>query len=370
MLKKTPLHNFHVTHKAKMAPFAGWDMPIFYSSILAEHNAVRHAAGLFDVSHMRQYEVRGKAARAFLNKISTNDCSALVPGRAQYGHMLNESGGIVDDIFVYCLAPERFIIVGNAATAATDWQWLNQHRTDGVALTCLNDAGSGQESATGMVALQGPKAPAILAQMFSDLPALRGVKETLWQEQWIFICRTGYTGEDGFECILPAQPAQALWNAILDLGGVTPIGLGARDTLRLEYGFLLYGQDADASRSSLETGPSWVIKLQKPDFIGKAALLQQQERGIKEKLTGFILTERGVPRHGCSIWGGADGQVKVGTVTSGSFSPTLSQGIALGFLETNAAAPYFIECHGRKIPAEKVTPPFVQKTVARQPNRM
>ncbi|HSU15334.1 glycine cleavage system aminomethyltransferase GcvT [Longimicrobium sp.] len=360
-LQRTPLHAEHLRLNAKMVPFAGYEMPVQYpSGITAEHNAVRSAAGLFDVSHMGEFEVRGRRALDFVQHITTNDASRLAVGQAQYSTMVNEQGMVIDDLLVYRF-PGHYMLVVNGANRHKDWDWARrwaaeigaelEDRTDDIAL----------------LALQGPKAPEILARLTeTDLDAIRyyHFEEGLVDRVPAIISRTGYTGEDGFELYVPAAQAAALWRKLLETGaadGLIATGLGSRDSLRLEMGMALYGNDLDDGHTPLEGGLGWVTKLDKGDFVGREALARQKEAGVKRRLVGFRLKERGFPRPHYTVT--FNGQT-VGEVTSGTLSPTLGEGIGMAYVPPEAAKPgteIGIVIRDRAVPAEVVKPPFHTK---------
>ncbi|MEM0449224.1 MAG: glycine cleavage system aminomethyltransferase GcvT [Methanomassiliicoccales archaeon] len=393
---QTPLHEQHVRLGAKMGPFAGWEMPIQYSSIIEEHMAVRKAAGVFDVSHMGDILIRGKGAREALAKLCTNKVEDIPPGRGIYSHILNEQGHIIDDVIIYHYAEEIYLMVPNASGRGKVLAWLQSHSM-GQEILDLSDR-------IACIALQGPKSSEILEDLtFSDLSALRRnsceltelfadpdlteglfdryqptgflcdileskcrpkTKGQLGFNETAYLCRTGYTGEDGFEIMVENAVAPILWQILLRTGadkGLKPCGLGARDTLRLEMGFLLSGTDFDGSQSTLQTGPAWVLKMDK-DFIGKEALMRQKEYGDYERLVCLELLEKGVPRHGYEIM--AKGEV-VGRVTSGTMSPCLKKGIGMGYVRP----PYHqegsrleIAIRGASVKAEVVRPPFIRRS--------
>jgi aminomethyltransferase len=349
--KRTPLYDWHKAQGAKFTPFAGWEMPVQYKSIVQEHNAVRNTVGVFDISHMGQVFAEGPDTLAFLQKICTNDLSKCAPGKAQYSHLCNEAGGVIDDIFVYCFDATHYLIVVNASTSDKDFAWMEKHKTPGLKL-------ANRSNALSMIAVQGPKAEAALSKLFKALPARHRVAVEQWKGRELYLCRTGYTGEDGFELIAPNETILSLLEAAMEAGqpfGIQPCGLGARDTLRLEAGYLLYGNDVDDDHTPLEAGVPWVVKFEKGDFIGRAALLKQKEAGVPRKLTGFKLKERGIPRHGSKIL--CDGR-EIGEVSSGTFSPSLQVGIAMGYVPSGTQGAFAIECNGRPVPVEIVTPPF------------
>ncbi|MCA9751656.1 MAG: glycine cleavage system aminomethyltransferase GcvT [Gemmatimonadetes bacterium] len=355
---KTPLHDRHVAAGARMADFAGFDMPISYDGILAEHRRVREAAGLFDVSHMGEAEVRGAAAHAFLDFLLTNDVSAVPPHHAQYTLMLNRQGGVIDDLILYRLQ-DRYLLVVNAANVAKDFEWIGSHLAKDVDFRNVSDR-------TALLAWQGPKAAAILDPLVgADLSAVPsfGIVETRLEGIAVILARTGYTGEDGFEIFVDPARAAQVWDRLLEAGaphGAGPAGLGARDTLRLEKQYRLYGQDMDETVSALEAGLGWTVKLDKGDFLGRDALLAQREAGIPRATIGLLVTEPGrhIPRAGCVVM--ADGR-EVGEVTSGTFSPSREEGIALARVPKEFAAKgdLTIRIRNRDVAVKRVKKSFV-----------
>jgi len=357
-LKKTPLYDMHVGLKAKMVPFAGFSMPVQYpTGIRCEHQAVRESAGLFDVSHMGEFLVTGPDAGAFVSLTTSNDPLALGVGQAQYSVMCHESGGIIDDLLVYRLGEDRFRLVVNAANLDKDWAHLNGQaaRFD----VRLEDESDG----VGLLALQGPLSQQILAPLASeDLDSIGFYEFTQGHVAGApcVISRTGYTGEDGFELYLPEERTAAVWAALLDAGcsvGLIPAGLGCRDSLRLEMGYALYGNDLDDGTNPLEAGLGWLVKLGKDEFIGREALLQQKSDGLGRRLRGFRLLERGFPRPGYDV--SFDGTV-CGSVRSGTLSPSIGDGIGTAYLPPAAkpGSQLEITIRDRKIPAEVVSMPF------------
>jgi aminomethyltransferase len=357
-LLRTPLHAEHAALGAKLVPFAGYEMPVQYpTGITAEHHAVRRAAGLFDVSHMGEFEVRGERAMEFVQHVTTNDVSKVEVGQAQYGTLLNHDGKLLDDLIVYRY-PEHWMLVVNGSNKDKDFRWIQQFTDQfGVELVDRTDD-------IGLLALQGPKAQEILARLTdADLDAIRYYRFAEGTVDGIpaTISRTGYTGEDGFELYVPASEASRLWRRLLEVGkddGLLPAGLGCRDSLRLEMGYALYGNDLDEDTTPLEAGLGWVVKLDKGDFVGRDALARQKEQGIARKLVGFRLKERGFPRHGYPV--SIDGQ-EAGVVTSGVLSPTLGEGVGMAYVPAAAAKPgteIGIVIRGAAVPAEVVRPPF------------
>jgi glycine cleavage system T protein (aminomethyltransferase) len=357
-LKRTPLYNKHLEAGAKIVPFAGYEMPVQYpTGILAEHRAVRERAGLFDVSHMGEFIVQGGDALGFVNYVTTNDAARLEVGQAQYSVICNEQGGALDDCIVYRFA-DHYMIVVNASNREKDLAWIAGFAPRfGVQLTDRSDD-------IALLALQGPRAQEILSRISAvPLDAIRyyHFAEGQVAGRAAVISRTGYTGEDGFELYLDAQDAVAVWEAVLAAGAefmIGPIGLGARDSLRLEMGYILYGNDLSEDHTPLEAGLGWVTKLDKPDFVGKAALAEQKTKGVRQKLVGFRLQERGFPRHGYEVR--VNGE-PAGEVTSGTVSPMLDQGIALAYVAAESAKPgqkAEIMVRDRAAAAEVVKTPF------------
>lgn len=366
-LQRTPLHGEHVALNAKLVPFAGFEMPVQYpTGITAEHHAVRNAAGLFDVSHMGEFTVRGDRALEFVQHVSTNDASKLEVGQAQYSTLLNHDGLLLDDLLVYRYA-DHYMLVVNGANRAKDWAWVRQFADEfGVDLRDESDD-------VALLALQGPKAQAILARLTdADLEAIRYYRFAEGEVDGIAatISRTGYTGEDGFELYVAAADAPALWRRLLEAGredGLVATGLGCRDSLRLEMGYALYGNDLDEARTPLEAGLGWVVKMNKEGgFVGRDALAAQKEAGVANRLVGFRLKERGFPRHGYAV-ADASGE-RVGEVTSGTVSPTLGEGIGMAYVPVALAAPgteIGIVIRDRAVPAEVVKAPFHKQGTVR-----
>ncbi|GBD10615.1 Aminomethyltransferase [bacterium HR23] len=356
-LLRTCLYSEHLALGAKMVPFAGWEMPLQYVGILAEVRAVRTASGVFDVSHMGRIRVEGVGAGPLLARLLTHDAQALRPGRARYGFLLNPQGGIIDDTILYRLGEERYLLVCNAANRLTVLAWL-QRWAEGFPPLAIRD----ETLATAMVAFQGPEAfgkAVSLAPVEGLRPfgAWEGALPLGGHSVPALVGRTGYTGEDGVEWVLPAEAGPFLWRALRGLGG-QPCGLGARDILRLEAGLMLHGTDIDPSTTPLEAGLERFVDLQREGFLGREALLAQKEAGLGRRLVGFVLRERGIPRHGYPIL--HNGTV-VGTVTSGGFSPTLGKDIGMGYVHPSCAAPgtpIEVEIRGRAVPGEVVPLPF------------
>jgi aminomethyltransferase len=355
---RTPLHDRHVGLGARIVEFAGYQMPISYDGILAEHRRVRTVAGLFDVSHMGEAEVRGPEAQSFLDFVTTNDVRAVEPNRAQYTLLLNRSGGVIDDLILYRLE-DRYLLVVNAANIEKDFEWISSHQPEGVDFRSISDE-------TALLAWQGPKAAEILEPLvdvdLSGIPGF-GIAKAHLAGVPVVLARTGYTGEDGFEIFVAADESPAVWDAILAAGephGAGPAGLGARDTLRLEKQYRLYGQDMDESVSALEAGLGWVVKLDKGDFLGRDALAKQEENGVLRSSIGLRVDEPGrhIPRAGCPVVVG--GEI-VGEVTSGTFSPTLEAGVALASVERSAlkSPDFAVRIRDRDAHAVRVRKTFV-----------
>ncbi|MEN2992491.1 MAG: glycine cleavage system aminomethyltransferase GcvT [Bacteroidia bacterium] len=360
MLKFTPLRAIHAQLGATLGPFAGWEMPLRYRSELAEHQAVRTQAALFDLSHMGEFLVRGSQAKAFLQKMLSNDAAKLSPGRAQYTFLLNPDGGILDDLIVYCLEEELYLLVVNAATTAKDRAWLEAHLpASGVTLEDISED-------TVLLALSGPESTAILGRLtvapIADMPYYSVRKAEVAGIPQVLIATTGYTGEWTYELFVRAKHGADLWEA-LQAQGVSPAGLAARNTLRLEMGYLLYGTDIDESTTPLEAGVEWAVKLHKEEFIGKSALLRQKAQGLKRRLVGLRSESvRALPRNGMPLLN-SEGQ-PIGRITSGSISPTLQCGIALGYVpvEVQLGETVYFELRGQRWPLAVVKPPFVSST--------
>jgi aminomethyltransferase len=362
-LQRTALFDRHKALGAKMVPFAGWEMPVQYpSGILAEHHAVRNGAGIFDVSHMGEFEITGPDRNAFVNRVTSNDVSALQPGGVQYSALLTPEGTFVDDCTVYRF-DDKLMIVVNASNIARAWQHIVGQK--GGINVRLKDISAD----VGLLAVQGPKAEQIL-QPLSDTP-LGDIRYYRFASGKIagaqcFISRTGYTGEDGFELYCRDRDTVPMWDAIT-AAGAQPIGLGARDSLRLEMGYALYGNDIDDTITPLEAGLGWIVKLDKgAPFMGDKALRQQKLRGVTRKLVGFRLEGRGIPRHGYPVY---VGEREADVVRSGTMSPSLGQPIGTTYLPVDAAKPgtrFEVEIRGERIPAEVVKFPFWTKGSARK----
>ena len=362
-LRRTPLADEHVSLGGKMVDFGGWFMPVQYSSQVEEHQTVRERAGLFDVSHMGEVRVKGKDTLEYLSHITVNDPFTLEDGQAQYTAMLYPEGTVVDDLLIYRIGPEECLLVINAANQEKDFTWMLHHIGEyDVVLENESDD-------TGQIAIQGPLAETILQKLASpglaDLGYYRFRQEII-DDMPVLISRTGYTGEDGFECYLAADKTVKLWHMLLEAGkpeGILPAGLGARDTLRLEARMHLYGQDMDQTTTVLEAGLGWITKFKKPvDFIGKPALLEQKKAGLDRKLIGFEVTGKGIARHGYPV---VDGEKEVGHVTSGTHSPTLKKSIGLAYVPKEMSKPgteFHIKIRNKVVTAIVVKGPFYQRT--------
>ncbi|MGI4821545.1 MAG: glycine cleavage system aminomethyltransferase GcvT [Janthinobacterium lividum] len=362
-LKTVALHATHQELGAKIVPFAGYAMPVRYSSDLEEHHTVRRGVGIFDVSHMGEFRLRGPQALDLIQRTTSNDASKLQPGKAQYSCLPNTEGGIVDDLLVYMLGENDYFLVVNASNIDKDWEWLHKYNTEGVEMENVSDRLS-------LFAVQGPKAAEAL-QVLTDvdlknLPYYSFVQGTFAGAPGVLISATGYTGAGGFELYLPNEHAPQVWQRIMDAGqpfGLKPIGLGARDTLRLEMGFCLYGNDIDDTTSPLEAGLGWITKFTK-DFTNSDALKAQKAAGVQRKLVGFVMDgPGGLPRSHYPLVD-AQGE-RIGEVTSGGQSPTLSRGIGLGYVKTELAAPgtqIFVQVRGKNLPATVSKLPLVPGT--------
>lgn len=352
MSRQTPLYDAHLQAGGRMVEFAGWSLPIHYGSVVDEHHAVRRSVGLFDVSHMTVIDLQGEQTEAFLRWLLANDVAKLKqPGSALYSCMLDESGGILDDLIVYRLDREFYRLVVNAATRASDLEWIGA-RAEGRSIRI------DERDDLAMLAVQGPEAERHLIEAFNApvLASLKPFKATMHGD--LFIARTGYTGEDGFEVLLHGDEAAGVWQLLLDRG-VTPCGLGARDTLRLEAGLNLYGQDMDRSTTPLESNLGWTVAFEPADrdFIGRAALERQRAEGVRRQLVGLISDGRGIPRHGAVV----RTDVGEGVVTSGGFGPTVGRPIAMARIPAGVTGTVEVELRGRALPARIVRLPFVRR---------
>ncbi|MEE9252700.1 MAG: glycine cleavage system aminomethyltransferase GcvT [Thermodesulfobacteriota bacterium] len=360
-MQKTALCDAHAALGARMVEFAGWHMPVRYSGIKQEHLAVRGKAGLFDISHMGEIEIKGGDAAAFCQFITTNDVAKLKTFQAQYGFFCNERGGVVDDIIVSKLSEGRYFICVNCANTAKDFEWITSHKA-GYDVEVLN-----RSLEYSLLALQGPEATRILSEVLgADLSEIKRfyLRVLKWRGVDLIVSRTGYTGEDGFEIFLQWDAASGLWEEIMEKGessGVLPCGLGARDTLRIEMAYPLYGQEIDEDTTPFEARLDRFVKMGKGDFLGREALRRTLEGGLKRSLEGFVMVERGIPRQGYKI---LKDDVLAGTVTSGTMSPSLDKPIGLGHIATEIGLEdkgIEIEIHGSRRKAEVVSVPFMTK---------
>lgn len=361
-LKETALVNVHKSLGAKMVPFAGYVMPVQYEGINIEHETVRNAIGVFDVSHMGEFILKGPGALDLIQRVTSNDASKLSGGKAQYSCLPNETGGIVDDLIVYALEDGNWMLVVNASNIEKDWAWIQKFNHQNVEMVNISDD-------TSLLAVQGPKAMEVLQKLtqtdLASIPYYNFTKGTVAGCPNVLISNTGYTGAGGFELYIENKHAETIWNAVFEAGkeyGIKPCGLGARDTLRLEMGFCLYGNDIDDTTSPLEAGLGWITKFTK-EFTNSAALKAQKEAGLKKKLVGFIMNERGIPRHGYPV-ADAAGNI-IGTVTSGTQSPTLQQAIGMAYVQTGSAAEgteLQIMIRDKGVKAQVVKTPFIKKS--------
>lgn len=357
-LKKIALNDVHETLGAKMVPFAGYNMPVRYSSDIEEHKTVRNGVGVFDVSHMGEFFLKGPKALDLIQRVSSNDASKLVDGKAQYSCLPNEDGGIVDDLIIYKMADEEYMLVVNASNIEKDWNWIANKNTEGVEMINASDEYS-------LFAVQGPKAAEAMQSLtevdLSNMTFYTFEKGMFAGIDNVIISATGYTGSGGFELYVPNKDAVAVWSKIFEAGkdwDIKPIGLGARDTLRLEMGYCLYGNDIDDTTSPLEAGLGWVTKFTK-EFTNSENLAKQKEEGVTRRLVGIELIDRGVPRGGYKVTT-LEGE-EIGHLTSGTMSPMLSKGVALGYINrphTKAGTEVIIEVRNRKLKAVVSKPPF------------
>jgi aminomethyltransferase len=360
-MKNTALTHIHENLGAKMVPFAGYNMPVQYEGVNAEHEIVRNGVGVFDVSHMGEFFLKGKNALALIQKVTSNDASKLVDGKAQYSCLPNNDGGIVDDLIVYKIADNHYMLVVNASNIEKDWNWISLHNDLGVEMTNASEAYS-------LLAIQGPKAAEAMQSLTNiDLANMGYYTFQMGDfagKQNVIVSATGYTGSGGFEIYFKNEDAEHIWNKVFEAGAsfnIKPIGLAARDTLRLEMGFCLYGNDINDTTSPLEAGLGWITKFD-IDFTNSANLKQQKEAGVSRKLVGFEMVERGIPRHDYEICD-ANGTV-VGIVTSGTQSPTLGIAIGMGYVPSALATPdseIYIRIRNKDIKAKVVKMPFYKK---------
>ncbi|WP_396145893.1 glycine cleavage system aminomethyltransferase GcvT [Flavobacterium sp.] len=360
-MKNTALSHIHESLGAKMVPFAGYNMPVQYEGVNAEHETVRTSVGVFDVSHMGEFFLKGENALALIQKVTSNDASKLVDGKAQYSCLPNNDGGIVDDLIVYKITDNDYMLVVNASNIEKDWNWISSHNDLGVNMTNASDDYS-------LLAIQGPKAAAAMQSLTNidlanmayysfQIGEFAGIKD-------VIVSATGYTGSGGFEIYFKNEDAETIWNKVFEAGaafGIKPIGLAARDTLRLEMGFCLYGNDINDTTSPIEAGLGWITKFDK-EFTNSANLKAQKEAGVSKKLVGFELTERGIPRHDYEIVDAAGNNI--GIVTSGTMAPSIGKGIGMGYVKSEFAGldgEIFIQIRNNKVAAKVVKMPFYKK---------
>ena len=359
-LKKTPLYALHHSLDAKFTDFSGYEMPIHYSSVIKEHTAVRTRAGLFDVSHMGEIEIRGSRAFFALQSVTTNDLARLRLGRAQYTLLCNEQGGVLDDVIVYCISEQHFLVCVNASNTTKILRWLSTREFRDATVGNLTDS-------TAMLALQGPASKDILSRVASfDLIKLKSFGFLKGQVAGIdaVVARTGYTGEDGFEFFTANDDAPKLWEVLMKTGsadGLLPVGLAARDTLRIEMGYPLYGSELDEVTTPIEAGLKRYVHLDGDDFTGRAALVEEQDEGSKKTLVSFMLTGRGIARSGHKIFATGGGE-ELGVVTSGTFSPTLKKSIGMGYVTTRPESELDIEIRGERVSAKLTKTPFYKRS--------
>ena len=357
-MKSTALSHKHIELGAKMVPFAGYNMPVQYEGVNLEHETVRNSVGVFDVSHMGEFILKGPNALNLIQKVSSNDASKLFPGRAQYSCLPNDQGGIVDDLLIYMLKEEEYLLVVNASNIDKDWNWIAKHNSYGVEMLNVSDDWS-------LLAVQGPKAKEVLQQLtevnLDEVSYYHFTKGLFAGVDNVILSATGYTGSGGFELYIPNAVAENVWNRLFEVGesfGIKPIGLAARDTLRLEMGFCLYGNDINDTTSPLEAGLGWITKFSK-EFVNSDQLKIQKENGITKKLVGFELIDRGIPRNGYDITN-ADGD-KIGHVTSGTMGPSVKKAIGLGYVDLAYAVEgkeIFLAIRNKQIAAKVVKFPF------------
>jgi len=360
-LRNIALTDVHVGLGAKMVPFAGYLMPVSYEGINAEHETVRNGVGVFDVSHMGEFILKGDQALALINRLTSNDASKLVDGQVQYSCIPNETGGIIDDLLVYRIDAKSYMLVVNASNIDKDWNWFSRFNSEGVEMHNISEK-------TSLLAVQGPKAAEVL-QPLTDMDLVNMKYYTFAKGRFagcdnVLVSATGYTGAGGFEVYVENKDALTVWNAIFNAGkehGIKPIGLGARDTLRLEMGFCLYGNDIDDTTSPIEAGLGWITKFTK-EFTNSASLKAQKEQGVARKLVGFEMIDRGIPRHDYAVLDGT-GKV-IGKVTSGTQSPSLQKAIGMAYVDTASAAEgtdIFIAVRDKSLKAKVVRIPFIKK---------
>ncbi len=357
--KRIPLHSIHEQLGGKMVPFAGFEMPVRYSSDKEEHVTVRNGVGVFDVSHMGEFMIRGPHALDLIQWVSSNDASKLENGKAQYSCLPNESGGIVDDLLVYRFSEEKYMLVVNASNIEKDWNWIESQNKWGAEMENVSDD-------IVLLAVQGPKAIDALQKLtdvnLSEI-SFYTFKSAILADVEMVISATGYTGAGGFELYITKEYAEAVWNKIFEAGkefDIKPIGLGARDTLRLEMGYCLYGNDITDETSPLEAGLGWVTKFSK-EFVNSQSLAAQKEAGVTRKLVGFEMIDKGIPRQGYEIVN-SNGEV-IGQVTSGTMSPSLNKGVGMGYVtveHSKSETEIFVQVRGKNLKAQVVRPPFLK----------
>ncbi|MGR3811316.1 glycine cleavage system aminomethyltransferase GcvT [Jiulongibacter sp. NS-SX5] len=362
-IKSVPLAHVHESLGAKMIPFAGFNMPVRYTSDIEEHMAVRESVGIFDVSHMGEFYLKGPKALDLIQKVTANDASLLYNGKAQYSYLPNETGGVVDDLLVYRIDDDEYMLVVNASNIDKDWAHISKYNTEGVKMVNWSED-------LCLFAVQGPLATKTLQKLthipLDNVEYYTFTKGTFAGVENVILSATGYTGAGGFELYVPKETAEEVWAKVMEAGeefGIQPIGLGARDTLRLEMGYCLYGNDVTDETSPLEAGLSWVTKFSK-DFINSEALQQEKEAGVENKLVGILLKDKGIPRSHYKVCD-AEGN-EIGEITSGSMSPCLKKGIALGYVKkefSKKGTEIFIQVRNKMLAAEVVRPPFVKAGV-------
>ncbi len=357
-MKSTALSQMHIDLGAKMVPFAGYNMPVQYEGVNIEHETVRNGVGVFDVSHMGEFILKGPNALDLIQKVSSNDASKLFPGRAQYSCLPNNTGGIVDDLLIYMIKEQEYLLVVNASNIEKDWNWISSHNSKGVEMLNVSDDWS-------LLAVQGPKAIDVLQKLtdvdLSEIKYYHFTKGVFAGVDDVIVSATGYTGSGGFELYVPNSVAKKVWNSLFEAGktyDIKPIGLAARDTLRLEMGFCLYGNDINDKTCPLEAGLGWITKFSK-DFINSDELKNQKEAGVSKKLIGFEMVDRGIPRNGYQI-NNADG-IAIGHVTSGTMGPSVKKAIGLGYVNIDYVSEnqdIFLEIRNKQVAAKVVKFPF------------
>ena len=360
-MKKTSLFDIHVKSNAKMVPFAGFNMPVQFEGVNAEHLQVRNSVGIFDVSHMGEFLVEGENATSFLNYICSNDILLMSDGKAQYNCITNPNGGVIDDSIVYKFSSNNYMIVVNASNIEKDWNWINKQNIN------FNNKLTNISDNTSLLAVQGPKANEVIQKLvdfdLSQLKSYSFIKNDIKEIKKVIISTTGYTGSGGVELYVNNIDAIKLYNLLIETGeylGIKPIGLAARDTLRLEMGYCLYGNDIDDTISPIEAGLKWATKINK-DFIGKKHILNSIKNEIEKKIIGFVLNERGIPRKGYKIFDSK--QNEIGVVTSGTMSPVLKKGIGMGYVKFSSAklgSQILIQIRNKYVKSEIVKPPFIK----------